>query len=65
MPFKHYHGRTGIVFNVNKRAVGVIVNKEVSSSSILGTVDFSFITGTRERAQIVVLIETCSNMYTR
>jgi ribosomal protein L21E len=30
MPFKYYHGRTGVVFNVNKRAVGVIVNKEVS-----------------------------------
>jgi hypothetical protein len=30
MPYKYYHGRTGVVFNVNKRAVGVIVNKEVS-----------------------------------
>lgn len=30
MPFKHYHGRTGVVFNVNKRAVGVIINKEVT-----------------------------------
>jgi large subunit ribosomal protein L21e len=30
MPFKHYHGRTGVVFNVNKRAVGVVINKEVS-----------------------------------
>lgn len=30
MPFKHYHGRTGVVFNVNKRAVGVSVNKLVS-----------------------------------
>ncbi len=30
MPFKHYHGRTGVVFNVNKRAVGVIINKEVN-----------------------------------
>ncbi|KAJ1438162.1 ribosomal protein L21e-domain-containing protein [Ochromonadaceae sp. CCMP2298] len=30
MPFKYYHGRTGVVFNVNKRAVGVIVNKEVN-----------------------------------
>ena len=30
MPFKHYHGRTGVIFNVNKRAVGVIVNKEVN-----------------------------------
>jgi large subunit ribosomal protein L21e len=29
MPFKFYHGRTGVVFNVNKRAIGVEVNKEV------------------------------------
>ena len=29
MPFKHYHGRTGVVFNVTKRAIGVVVNKEV------------------------------------
>jgi large subunit ribosomal protein L21e len=34
MPFKHYHGRTGVVFNVNKRAVGVIVNKEVNGRII-------------------------------
>ena len=27
MPFKHYHGRTGVIFNVNKRAVGITVNK--------------------------------------
>uniref|UniRef100_A0A061SEP2 Large subunit ribosomal protein L21e n=1 Tax=Tetraselmis sp. GSL018 TaxID=582737 RepID=A0A061SEP2_9CHLO len=30
MPFKVYHGRTGIVWNVTKRAVGVEVNKEVN-----------------------------------
>jgi len=30
MPFKFYHGRTGVVFNVTKRAVGVVVNKEVN-----------------------------------
>jgi large subunit ribosomal protein L21e len=29
MPFKYYHGRTGIVFNVAKRSIGVEVNKEV------------------------------------
>ena len=29
MPFKFYHGRTGVVFNVNKRAIGVTVNKLV------------------------------------
>merc|ERR1711916_134390 len=27
MPFKFYHGRTGRVFNVTKRALGVIVTK--------------------------------------
>ena len=30
MPFKFYHGRTGVVFNITKRAVGVTVNKLVS-----------------------------------
>ena len=30
MPFKVYHGRTGVVWNVTKRAVGVEVNKEVN-----------------------------------
>ncbi|XP_068701783.1 large ribosomal subunit protein eL21-like [Montipora foliosa] len=29
MPYKVYHGRTGRIFNVAKRAVGVIVNKQV------------------------------------
>jgi len=29
MPYKYYHGRTGTVFNVNPRAIGVIVNKQV------------------------------------
>merc|ERR1719297_642727 len=30
MPHKSYHGRTGIVFNVTKSAVGVRVNKKVN-----------------------------------
>ena len=30
MPHKHYHGRTGIVFNITKSAVGVRVNKLVN-----------------------------------
>ena len=29
MPNKHYHGKTGKVFNVTKHAVGVICNKRV------------------------------------
>ena len=31
MPYRYYHGRTGIVFNVNKRAVGVEVTKVVGN----------------------------------
>ncbi|KAK3287733.1 60S ribosomal protein L21A [Cymbomonas tetramitiformis] len=31
MPFKVYHGRTGIIWNVTKRAVGVELNKEVNT----------------------------------
>eukprot|EP00270_Netrium_digitus_P010605 TRINITY_DN3295_c0_g2_i2.p1 TRINITY_DN3295_c0_g2~~TRINITY_DN3295_c0_g2_i2.p1 ORF type:complete len:186 (-),score=44.98 TRINITY_DN3295_c0_g2_i2:243-734(-) len=31
MPFKFYHGRTGRVWNVTKRAVGVEVNKQVNT----------------------------------
>lgn len=34
MPYKNYHGRTGIVFNVTKRAVGVRVNKPVNGRII-------------------------------
>ena len=29
MPYHAYHGKTARIFNVNKRAVGVIVNKQV------------------------------------
>lgn len=29
MPHKFYHGKTGIVFNVTKSSVGVIINKVV------------------------------------
>ena len=32
MPHKVYHGTTGRVFNVTRRAVGVIVNKQVKIS---------------------------------
>ena len=31
MPHKFYHGRTGVVFNVTKKAVGVTVNKMVNT----------------------------------
>lgn len=34
MPHKFYHGKTGVVFNVTKRALGVIVNKQVRSRYI-------------------------------
>ena len=31
MPFKYYHGRTGVVFNVTKTSLGLRVNKQASS----------------------------------
>jgi large subunit ribosomal protein L21e len=34
MPHKGYHGRTGVVWNVTKRAVGVEVNKQVGNRVI-------------------------------
>ena len=34
MPHKFYHGKTGKVFNVNKVAIGVIVNKTVNGRVI-------------------------------
>mmetsp|Transcript_5975 Transcript_5975/g.8693 ORF Transcript_5975/g.8693 Transcript_5975/m.8693 type:complete len:163 (+) Transcript_5975:151-639(+) len=34
MPHKHYHGRTGIVFNITKSSVGVRVNKPVNGRII-------------------------------
>jgi len=34
MPHKYYHGRTGVVWNVTKRAIGVEVNKTVGNRVI-------------------------------
>lgn len=34
MPYKVYHGKTGRVFNVTQRALGVIVNKRVRGKII-------------------------------
>ena len=34
MPHKVYHGRTGVVWNVTKRSVGVEVNKQVRTMII-------------------------------
>lgn len=34
MPHKFYHGKTGVVFNVSKRALGVIIHKQVRSRYI-------------------------------
>lgn len=34
MPYKYYHGKTGRIFNVTKRAVGVIVNKQLRGKII-------------------------------
>ncbi|ORY93809.1 60S ribosomal protein L21-A [Syncephalastrum racemosum] len=34
MPHKFYHGRTGVVYNVTKTAVGVLINKRVGNRYI-------------------------------
>jgi large subunit ribosomal protein L21e len=34
MPHKFYHGKTGVVWNVSKRAIGVIINKQVGGRII-------------------------------
>ena len=34
MPHKYYHGKTGIVWNVTPRGVGVIVNKKVATRTL-------------------------------
>ena len=34
MPHKVYHGKTGVIYNVSKSAVGVLVNKRVSNRYI-------------------------------
>lgn len=31
MPYKFYHGKTGLVYNVTKSAVGVILHKQVGN----------------------------------
>jgi ribosomal protein L21E len=31
MPHKYYHGTTGVVWNVTKRSVGVVINKQVQN----------------------------------
>ena len=34
MPHHFYHGRTGRIFNVNPRTIGIIINKEVRNRKI-------------------------------
>ena len=34
MPHKYYHGKTGVVFDVTKHALGVVVNKRVGGRII-------------------------------
>eukprot|EP00461_Guttulinopsis_vulgaris_P001644 UN01644 len=40
MPHKYYHGKTGTVFNVTRRAVGVIVNKTVREKVLAKRIHF-------------------------
>ena len=40
MPHKFYHGKTGTVFNVTRRAIGVIVNKTVREKQFAKRIHF-------------------------
>lgn len=31
MPYKYYHGKTGVIYNVTKTSVGVILQKQVGN----------------------------------
>ena len=35
MPYKFYHGRTGQIFDINKRSLGLIVKKKVRNREIV------------------------------
>ncbi len=45
MPHKFYHGRTGIVWNITKRAVGVVINKQVRESFLISSAGVMFLGG--------------------
>ena len=40
MPHKFYHGKTGTVFNVTRRAIGVVVNKTVREKQFAKRIHF-------------------------
>jgi hypothetical protein len=42
MAFKWYHGKTGVVWNVTKRAVGVEVNKTVRACCFIYCVNVTY-----------------------
>ena len=52
MPHKVYHGRTGVVWNVTKRALGVEVNKLVS---LQGSTYHCLLTGALEKKMLLWL----------
>merc|ERR1712098_668083 len=50
MPHKAYHGKAGRVFNVSKRAVGVVVNKRVRGKDFLDRVHANEVKKTEAKA---------------
>ena len=73
MPYKYYHGRTGTVFNVNPRAVGVIVNKQVRNRIIpkrlhiriehlkLSTCRKEFLNRCKENDRVIIILMIVEN----
>eukprot|EP00633_Aureoumbra_lagunensis_P001276 CAMPEP_0197286426 /NCGR_PEP_ID=MMETSP0890-20130614/1836_1 /TAXON_ID=44058 ORGANISM="Aureoumbra lagunensis, Strain CCMP1510" /NCGR_SAMPLE_ID=MMETSP0890 /ASSEMBLY_ACC=CAM_ASM_000533 /LENGTH=133 /DNA_ID=CAMNT_0042754725 /DNA_START=141 /DNA_END=542 /DNA_ORIENTATION=- len=60
MPFKHYHGRTGVIYNITKRAVGVRVAKQVNGRIINKhlNVRVEHVTPSKCRSELIERVKT-------
>lgn len=59
MPFKVYHGKTGVVYNVTKSAVGVIIYKKVGNRYIEKRVNVrvEHVTHSRSREEFLTRVK--------
>ena len=60
MPYKVYHGKTGVVYNVTKSAVGIIINKRVGNRYIEKRVNIRIehISHSRSREEFLNRVKT-------
>jgi large subunit ribosomal protein L21e len=60
MPYKVYHGKTGVVYNVTKAAVGIIIYKKVKHRYIEKRINVrvEHITHSRSREDFIKRVKT-------